>query len=136
MDMHKGSEMTEADVELAGQFVIESMGSFDYYPYTDFYHDILTQKIQRQYQHYCLMAKSNLAMSFTGHTHPIIAALKNRIKSYVSNSANSSNKAMRYLYEETEKKILIQQLSMGRFKYQMQLDYFAAKLEKRVVMVF
>lgn len=107
--------MTEVDEELAGQFVVDSLGAFDYYPYTDFSEDTLIEFTQSQYQHYCLMVKAQLSMSITGDTNPIMDALKKHIKSYVSNSTNRYNKAMRYLYEGTEKTVLIHQISMLAF---------------------
>lgn len=58
------------------------------------------------------MAKSNLAMDAIGQAHPLMIVLKNHIKSYIADSKNYSNKAMKYLYESAEINTLVQQIGM------------------------
>ena len=102
----------QTDKELASQFVVESMTNFDYNPYSDFSDDFATSELQKQFSHYCLMAKSNLAMDAVGQSPSFIAAFKQLIKDYISNPSNRDNKAMKYLYELDDMQLLIQQTSM------------------------
>ena len=102
----------QTDTKLASQFVVESMSNFGYKPYSDFSDDFAVCELQKQFDHYCLMAKSNLAMDAVGQGQPFMIAFKQHIKNYISNNSNRDNKAMKYLYELDDMKLLIQQLGM------------------------
>ena len=102
----------QIDMELASQFVVESMSNFGYNPNSDFSDDFAISELQKQFRHYCLMAKSNLAMDAVGQGMPFIVAFKQHIKNYISNQSNRNNQAMKYLYELDDMKLLIQQISM------------------------
>lgn len=102
----------QIDLKLASQFAVESLSNDLGYKPSRYSDDFSVSELQKQYAHYCLMAKSNLAMDAIGQTSPFMAALKNHIKSYIANTENKSNKAMKYLYESAETNILVQQISM------------------------
>ena len=102
----------QTDKKLASQFVVERMSNFEYMPYSDFSDDFATSELQKQFSHFCLMAKSNLAMDAVGQSPAFIAAFKRLIKDYISNQSNRENKAMKYLYELDDMELLIQQISM------------------------
>ena len=106
-------QIEQLDAKLAGQFVVESMSSdLGYKPRSKFSDEFSVSAFQEQYSHYCLMAKSNLVNDSMGMPNPLMAALKNHIKSYLSNPDNKSNQAMKYLYDLEDKDWLIQQLGM------------------------
>ena len=102
----------QTDKKLASQFVVESMSNFGYKPYSDFSEDFATSELQKQFSHYCLMAKSNLALDAVGQSPAFMAAFKQLIKDYIANTSNRDNKAMKYLYELDDMKLLTQQISM------------------------
>ena len=100
------------DMKLASQFVVESMSNLGYEPYSDFSDDFAVAELQKQFSHYCLMVKSNLAMDAIGKADPFIIAFKQHIRNYISNASNKNNQAMKYLYEVSDTDLLVQQISM------------------------
>lgn len=102
----------QIDLKLASQFTVESLSNDLEYTPSGYSDDFYVSELQKQYMHYCLMAKSNLAMDAAGQAHPLMIALKNHIKSYIADSKNNSNKAMKYLYESAEIDTLVQQIGM------------------------
>lgn len=110
--IEKEDSFKQFDEKLASQFVVESMSELSYSPYSTFSDDFAISEFQKQYVHYCLMAKSNLSMDVIGQSNPFFIALKKHIKAYISNPLNKSNQAMKFLYEADDMKILVQQVSM------------------------
>lgn len=102
----------QTDMKLASQFVVESMSDLEYAPYSGFSDDFATSELQKQFAHYCLMVKSNLAMDAVGQSHPFMLAVKQHIRNYIADSSNKDNQAMKYLYELEDMNLLIQQVSM------------------------
>lgn len=102
----------KSDMKLASQFIVESMSDLGYEPYSNFSDDFAVSELQKQFSHYCLMIKSNLAIDSVGKASPFIVALKQHIRNYISNTSNKNNQAMKYLYELSDTDLLIQQISM------------------------
>ena len=108
----------ECDITLAGQFVAESMtGEFDYQPYTLFSDSEYIQSQQRQYAHYCMMAKSNIVKDSFGPMmdDPLMTRLKKYVIDYMSDGKNKEHPGMKYLYNLQEDKLIIHQISMFSF---------------------
>jgi len=106
------SKFKQIDLKLASQFTLESLSDDLGYIPSGFSDDFYVSELQKQYKHYCLMAKSNLVMDVVGQAHPFMIALKNHVKSYIADTKNSSNNAMKYLYESAEISTLVQQIGM------------------------
>lgn len=108
----------QADIDLAGQFVVENMSNLGYTP-SSAYSDVeALADYQSQYEHFCLMAKSNLAMDSVNPimmTNPFIPALKQYIRRYIEDDKNKEVQAMKILYDGDELKYIIHQLSMLAF---------------------
>lgn len=106
------------DIDLASQFVVESMSDFGYAPSADFSDDENTARLQRQYEHFCLMAKTNLVMDSISPRlmpNPLMPALKSHIKKYILEIKNKDNVAMKVLFDGSELKYIIHQISMLAF---------------------
>ncbi|MFS2926223.1 hypothetical protein AAH037_03780 [Phocaeicola vulgatus] len=113
-----GSDINERikqlDLDLSGQFFVESMANdFSYVPCASLSNEFPIMEMQKQYIHYCLMAKSNLSKDIVMKgADPFMSAMKEHVKSYISSKNNRLNSAMKYLYELQDKKILIHQIGM------------------------
>lgn len=52
----------DLDKKLMSQIMTETMLSFDYVPKHDYSDDFSISRIQEQFQHFCMQAKSNLVI--------------------------------------------------------------------------
>lgn len=104
----------QLDLDLSSQFFVESMANdFSYVPYTPFSEEYPIKEMQNQYIHYCLMAKSNLSKdSVIQGIDPFMSAIKEHVRAYILRKENRLNSAMKFLYELSDKKLLIHQIGM------------------------
>lgn len=111
-DIIKASE--QLDNELMSQFVIESMGVFDYVPKQPYSDNSDFAYYQKEFQHYCLQAKCNLIIDKIKPSLDTIAVtlIKNQICEYLNIASNRNNHAMKWLYNSNEDEIIIQQVKM------------------------
>lgn len=111
-DIIKASE--QLDNELMSQFVIESMGVFDYVPKHPYSDNSDFAYYQKEFQHYCLQAKCNLIIDKIKPSIDTIAVtlIKNQICEYLNIASNRNNHDMKWLYNSNEDEIIIQQVKM------------------------
>ncbi len=106
------------DIDLSGQFVVESMtGEVDYSP-KGIFSDIEKESIvQEQYSHFCLMAKSNLVMDSMGGSlmNPMMKMFKDYLLAYISNPKNREHDGMKHFYDLNDDDLIIHQISMFSF---------------------
>ena len=106
----------ELDIELAGQFIVESMTSgIDYKPITSFSNTEIERSLQQQYNRYCLMAKSNIVIDSINPQHDkptFLTMFKDYLLNYISDPKNKEHAGMKHFYHLTEDDLIIHQISM------------------------
>lgn len=99
------------------EFTIESMmgNQVDIQNMPSYSEDLNLRMMQEQYAHWCVATKK-LLLSDTVEPFSTQGRFSSMIKSYMTDYANNGdnryNQAMKYLYNETNKDILVQQISM------------------------
>lgn len=109
--------MQEIEHMLMRDFTIESMmgNTIDLQEMPSYSEDINLRMMQEQYAHWCVATKK-LFISDMVEPHSMQGRFSSMMKSYIVNYANDAenrtNKAMKYLYDESNSDILVQQISM------------------------
>lgn len=107
----------EIGQRLMAEFTIESMmgNQVDIQNMPSYSEDLNLRMMQEQYAHWCVATKK-LLLSDTVEPFSTQGRFSSMIKSYMTDYANNGdnryNQAMKYLYNETNKDILVQQISM------------------------
>jgi hypothetical protein len=109
--------MQEIEHMLMRDFTIESMtgNTIDVQKMPVYSEDFNLRMMQEQYAHWCVATKK-LFMSDMVEPHSMQGRFSGMMKSYIVNYANDAgnrtNQAMKYLYDESNIGILVQQISM------------------------
>ena len=107
----------EIEQRLMAEFTIESMmgNQVDIQNMPSYSEDLNLRMMQEQYAHWCVATKK-LLLSDTVEPFSMQGRFASMMKSYMTDYANNGdnryNQAMKYLYSETDKDILVQQISM------------------------
>ena len=107
----------EIELRLMGEFTVESMmgNHVDIDEMPSYSDDFNVRLMQEQYAHWCVATKK-LLLSDTVEPYSTMGRFASMMKAYMTNyaskEANRSNQAMKYLYDETDLKILVHQISM------------------------
>ena len=107
----------EIGQRLMAEFTIESMmgNQVDIQNMPSYSEDLNLRMMQEQYAHWCVVTKK-LLLSDTVEPFSTQGRFSSMMKSYMTDYANNGdnryNQAMKYLYNETNKDILVQQISM------------------------
>ena len=111
-NIEKKAELIEK--ELMSQFIIESMGSFDYKPKHNYSESLDIARFQQQYKHYCMQAKSNLVIDRVNRDGStiIVTILKQTIQNYITDENNHGNKFMKWLYDYDDDEVITHQIKM------------------------
>lgn len=122
--------MQEIEHMLMRDFTIESMmgNTIDVQKMPDYSEDINLRMMQEQYAHWCVATKK-LFMSDMVEPQSMQGRFSNMMKSYIVNYANDAgnrtNQAMKYLYDESNNEILVQQISMlAKYSHYKDVDDF------------
>ena len=109
--------MQEIERRLMADFTIESMmgNSVDVTIVPKYSEDINLRMMQEQYAHWCVATKKLLLTDMV-EPHSMqgrfAAMMKRYMVSYAQDTSNQTNQAMKYLYNDTDWDILVQQISM------------------------
>ena len=122
--------MQEIEHMLMRDFTIESMtgNTIDVQKMPVYSEDFNLRMMQEQYAHWCVATKK-LFMSDMVEPHSMQGRFSNMMKSYIVNYANDAgnrtNQAMKYLYDESNNEILVQQISMlAKYSHYKDVDDF------------
>lgn len=122
--------MQEIEHMLMRDFTIETMmgNTIDVQKMPDYSEDINLRMMQEQYAHWCVATKK-LFMSDMVEPQSMQGRFSNMMKSYIVNYANDAgnrtNQAMKYLYDESNNEILVQQISMlAKYSHYKDVDDF------------
>ena len=122
--------MQEIEHMLMRDFTIESMmgNTINVQKIPDYSEDINLRMMQEQYAHWCVATKK-LFMSDMVEPHSMQGRFSGMMKSYIVNYANDAgnrtNQAMKYLYDESNNEILVQQISMlAKYSHYKDVDDF------------
>lgn len=109
--------MQEIERRLMAEFTTETLmgNDVDISNMPNYSDDINTCMLQEQYSHWCVTTKK-LLLSDTVEPYStqgrFASLMKTSMKSYAKNRENRCNQAMKYLYDESDIQILVQQISM------------------------
>lgn len=107
----------EIELRLMGEFTVESMmgNQVDINEMPSYSEDFNVRQMQEQYSHWCVATKKLLLFD-TVEPYSTMGRFASMMKAYMTNyaskEANRFNQAMKYLYDETDLKILVHQISM------------------------
>ena len=122
--------MQEIERRLMADFTIDSMmgNSVDVTIVPKYSEDINLRMMQEQYAHWCVATKK-LLLSDMVEPHSMqgrfAGMMKRYIVRYAKDTSNQTNQAMKYLCNDTDWEILVQQISMlAKYAHYKDADYF------------